>query len=1131
MFSKKQIFQTNNTSRWQRVKWGSRILFLFFVLLLIILFVALLRSSKDKPNISVGEHALHIVLTEKVNPYAQSTLAKKYQSFRKYFQEKDRQRRNNKTSNTVNKFSQLLGNDSLGIRAAFFVNWDNQSYTSLAKNISKINLVLPEWFFIDPIADTLEVKLDYRALASIKSNKVAIMPMLSNNHNKVFSGDAVHRILNNPIKREKFITAIVNALEKNKFTGINVDFEELNEPNNEVLNNFLKELYTVLHQRGLLVTQNVSPFNEDYDYKTLAKYNDFIFLMAYDEHNESTKPGAISSQKWVEKAVTDLLQFVPSEKIVLNFAGYGYDWDADNNVNNVTYQQAITKANESETPLIFNDDTYNLNFSYLDDENKIHSIYFTDAVTNFNILRFASEAQLAGTALWRLGSEDNRLWQFYDKPFNQNSIKNFDFSLLENIPSTTVSDFIGEGEILDMVSSPTSGKVNIEFDKNDVLISNETYSKLPSGYVIRKYGKTSQKKLVLTFDDGPDATYTPQILDTLSHYHVPAAFFVVGIEAEKNLGILKRIFKEGHEIGNHTFTHPNIANVSNKRAYLEMDLTRLLIECATGHSTILFRAPYNADSDPEKYDEMHPVDLSRNRNYLTVGEAIDPEDWEKGERPDFNSDTIYNRVLKIYNTHIQNDDSVNIILLHDAGGDRSETVLAVGKIIRHYQSLGYQFTTIADLLHKKPNDVMPEVPKGSGYYLLQFNTLLFTLGYLINHFLFGFFLLFMILSALRLLFVLTIAIKQKRKEQKTLLPILTTFPKVSVIVPGYNESINIVKCVHNLLESDYPNFDIVFVDDGSKDDSVSLMNEAFLHHPKVYINTKPNGGKASALNFGLQKTDANYVVCIDADTRLQKNAISLLLNNFLENEKVAAVAGVVKVGNRKNMLTQFQSIEYITGQNFDRRCFTYLNAITVVPGAIGAFKKDLLFEVGGFTTDTLAEDCDITIRLLRAGYIVTNNNDAIAYTEVPETVNQFMKQRFRWTFGVMQTFWKNKQAFLNKNQKGLGYFAFPDMLIFKYFLPIFTPLADVLMFIGLVTGNATKILLFYTLFLVIDAIIAATALIFAKEKLYQLLWLIPQRLVYRWLMMIVLFRALKRAIKGELQSWGILKRTGNVKVQ
>ena len=180
------------------------------------------------------------------------------------------------------------------------------------------------------------------------------------------------------------------------------------------------------------------------------------------------------------------------------------------------------------------------------------------------------------------------------------------------------------------------------------------------------------------------------------------------------------------------------------------------------------------------------------------------------------------------------------------------------------------------------------------------------------------------------------------------------------------------------------------------------------------------------------------------------------MNNFLEDEKVAAVAGVVKVGNRKNMLTQFQSIEYITGQNFDRRCFTYLNAITVVPGAIGAFKKDLLFEVGGFTTDTLAEDCDITIRLLRAGYIVTNNNNAIAYTEVPETVNQFMKQRFRWTFGVMQTFWKNKQAFLNKNQKGLGYFAFPDMLIFKYFLPIFTPLADILMFIGLVTGNATK---------------------------------------------------------------------------
>jgi len=244
---------------------------------------------------------------------------------------------------------------------------------------------------------------------------------------------------------------------------------------------------------------------------------------------------------------------------------------------------------------------------------------------------------------------------------------------------------------------------------------------------------------------------------------------------------------------------------------------------------------------------------------------------------------------------------------------------------------------------------------------------------------------------------------------------------------------------------------------------------------------------------------------------------------------VGAVAGNVKVGNEVNLLTRWQSIEYISSQNFDRKAFSYLNAITVVPGAIGAFRKKAIEDAGGFTTDTLAEDCDLTIRILRSDYAVENENRAIAMTEAPETLKMFFKQRFRWSFGVMQTFWKNRDTLFNWKYKWLGWAAMPNILLFQYIIPSIIPFADFFMIIGLITGNAAKIGIYYLLFMLIDVAVALLAFIFEKEKISKLIWLIPQRLVWRWLLWFVLYRTFRRAIKGELQHWGVLKRTGNVK--
>jgi cellulose synthase/poly-beta-1,6-N-acetylglucosamine synthase-like glycosyltransferase len=348
-------------------------------------------------------------------------------------------------------------------------------------------------------------------------------------------------------------------------------------------------------------------------------------------------------------------------------------------------------------------------------------------------------------------------------------------------------------------------------------------------------------------------------------------------------------------------------------------------------------------------------------------------------------------------------------------------------------------------------------------------------------------------------------------------------------VPGYNEELTAPKTVENLLRSDYPDFEIVFVDDGSKDNTYKNIEALYGNHPKVKVLSKPNGGKASALNYGIGFASGDILVCIDADTVLNPDAVSKLLAYF-SDPIVAAVAGNVKVGNRNNLLTRWQSIEYITSQNFDRRAFDTLNAIMVVPGAIGAFRRDAVMKVGLFTTDTLAEDCDLTVRLLRSGYKIRTCNEALAFTEVPETLHMLMKQRFRWTFGIMQVFWKHHDQMFVRRNPNLGWVVLPNMLLFQLFLPILSPLVDITLLFSLFMPKGGVIVALYFGYYLLDLIISAIAFQFDGERFTpRNVWnLFLQRILYRQVLWYVLLKGYLRAIKGELEAWGILKRTGNV---
>jgi cellulose synthase/poly-beta-1,6-N-acetylglucosamine synthase-like glycosyltransferase/spore germination protein YaaH/peptidoglycan/xylan/chitin deacetylase (PgdA/CDA1 family) len=1156
--STNQIFQTNSPYRWRRFKWSGRVFFLFIILCITIIVITLSRVYIPALPRMMGVQEKQVLLDSTSSwLFSKSKIGRQYGGFRKFINEKEiyrhggypiprRFRKQNGVIVQADSNFYSFRKFPSGVRAAFFVDWDPQSYSSLEQNISHLNMVIPEWLFLDPNADTLKAKIDPQAYDLMRRSEVKIVPELTNADSATFRGDVVHRILTNPEKRKRLLKDLLSLMEQYNFAGVNVDFEELKEKNNQVLVDFQREIYQKLHSRGFLVSQSVSPFNEDYNLSELSSVNDYVFLMAYDQYSESTGPGPISHQKWIEAAVDQAAKKIPNKKLILAVAGYGYDWKLNKQgraitAKVVTYQEALNLAKSYESEIDFNNDSYNLDFGYADDDNNQHQVYFTDAATTFNSLRFATEYGLSGVSLWRLGSEDSRMWDFYDRDMTKDSAQRFDFTAFSNVKAMDndeVVDYEGEGEVLDVIGGPTSGKIVPEIDSSEMLISEEHYDSLPSKWVAKKYGTQDKKKLVLTFDDGPDPVYTPEILDILSKEQVPAAFFVVGLNAENNIPLVKRIFREGHEIGNHTFTHPNIAKVSRKRAILEMEATRLLIECITGHSTIMFRAPYNADFEPQKAEELIPVAIARQKNYLDIGESIDPMDWVPGTT----ADSIVARVIQRKEELTKQDLSGNIILLHDAGGDsRAATVEALPRIIKYFKDRGYTFTTVSALVGKKKDDLMPPVPKGSGFYLLQLNYLVAEVGYWGSHILFSLFIVFIILSAVKILSLGFIATQENRREKRQQLMNLTAVPNsewplVAIIVPAFNEEVNAVSSLQNLLRTEYPKFEVIFIDDGSKDNTYQNVMDAFAYHPKVKVLSKPNGGKASALNYGVHRTNAEFVVCIDADTQLRPDAISRMMDHFLipqasanSGRVVGAVAGNVKVGNQVNLLTKWQAIEYISSQNFDRKAFAYLNIITVVPGAIGAFRKKAIEEAGGFTSDTLAEDCDLTIRILRCGYQIDNEPKAIAMTEAPETLKMFIKQRFRWSFGVMQTFWKNRDVLFNWNYKGLGWIAMPNIMLFQYIIPFLIPLADFFMIVGLMTGNAAKMGWYYLIFMLVDASVTLLAFSFERERVWRLFWLIPQRLAWRWLMWYVLFKACRRAIKGELQNWGVLKRTGNVK--
>jgi peptidoglycan-N-acetylglucosamine deacetylase len=569
---------------------------------------------------------------------------------------------------------------------------------------------------------------------------------------------------------------------------------------------------------------------------------------------------------------------------------------------------------------------------------------------------------------------------------------------------------------------------------------------------------------------------------------------------------------------------------------LQLDATERLLEAVTGRRSAFFRPPYFGDAEPTDSTELIPVSIASELGYVTAGLHIDSEDWEEP-----GVQTIVDTVLA-QRRAVTSDRSGNVILLHDSGGDRSQTVAALGPLIDSLRAMGDTLVPLSELAGISREEAMAPLPVRSAMArALEFAT--FGVVGAVEWLLHWIFLLAVVLGVARLIAVLAMAVLQRSIRRPSREPPFT--PAVSVVVPAYNEARVINATIHSLLAQVYAGpLEIVVVDDGSPDGTGDVARQAFAGHPQVTIYVKPNGGKASALNYGIARAHGEIVVGLDADTVFLPGTVAALVTR-MRDPRVAAVAGNAKVGNRVNLVTRWQALEYVTSQNLDRRALSLFNAITVVPGAVGAWRKSVVEALGGFSDDTLAEDQDLTIAVRRAGHVIAYADDAIAFTEAPDTLRTLARQRFRWSFGTLQCMWKHRAAFLDPRSGSLGLIAMPNTWIFQLLFPAISPVADLMFLWSLVSvwlvrqqhgatyavTDLVQVLTFYAVFLMVDWLAAVVAFLIEPGEDRSLTWLIfLQRFAYRQVMYWVVVRAFVVAIRGRLVGWGKLERKATVRV-
>jgi cellulose synthase/poly-beta-1,6-N-acetylglucosamine synthase-like glycosyltransferase/peptidoglycan/xylan/chitin deacetylase (PgdA/CDA1 family) len=622
------------------------------------------------------------------------------------------------------------------------------------------------------------------------------------------------------------------------------------------------------------------------------------------------------------------------------------------------------------------------------------------------------------------------------------------------------------------------------------------------------------KRIALSFDDGPDPRWTPRIAATLRRLKVPATFFVVGSQVVRHPGVIRELKAQGFELGNHTFTHSDLAALPAWERTLQIGLTENAVAGTVGLRPRLFRPPYSSTPAAVTTRQHRALEQLARRGYVIALSDLDGEDWR---RPGV--ETIVRAITP-------SGDSGGIVLLHDGGGDRSETVAALERVVPRLRSRGFRFVRVSELAGLPAYDV--EV-SADDWGRMKGQLLLGTLAVArwTTSLIAALLVFAAVLFAARIVLLLTFARRHATLVRRR--PVEEAFePPVSVVVPAFNEAVGIERAIRSLAASDYPDFEIIVVDDGSTDGTADLVER--LELPSVEVLRQPNRGKPAALNHGIEVARHDIVAMVDADTIFEPETLGRLVEP-LRTSDVGAVSGNTKVGNRRRLLGRWQHIEYVMGFNLDRRLYDVLQCMPTVPGAIGAFRRSALQEVGGVSSATLAEDTDLTIALGRAGWRVVYVEDARAWTEAPASIRDLWRQRFRWSYGTLQAVWKHRAALWRPGEEKIGRRGLPYLMLFQIALPLLAPLIDIFSLYGLLFLNAATVVAFWAVFTGVQLLLGWYAFRLDDES-PRVLWSMPlQQFVYRQLMYLVVIESVLSAIRGTHLHWRPSARSGEVDVQ
>ena len=1019
----------------------------------------------------------------------------------------------------------------------FYVNWDDNSLSSLKQHLGHLTELDAEWLHYTSEGLTPDNSVKTAALLGYlqaqRETALRVVPLVNNYDNRTqqWNSVALSAMLRSPARRASLQRGLLTYVRQVHGGGLMIDFEQIPDADQALFVTFMQELHVQTRELGLRLNVALPLDDDSYAYAALGQASDRVHLMAYDQHDGGGVPGPVAAQGWLQGALQTRLASLNATQVVLDIGNYGYDWSAGQpQADTVSFQDALTLAREFKVKPTLDRASLNPTFSYRDARQRPHTVWYLDAVSAFDSVQAALRLGVNQVALWRLGTEDPQVWKVLDRAAlgSPGGLTAAVASSLRTLPYGYDLSYKGAGELLRVVSEPRDGLRAIDYAGTRGLILGERVQIPASPFVIGRWGKADPKAVALTFDDGPDPAWTPQLLKILNAGHIPATFFVIGLNVQQHPDLLRQIVAGGHEIGSHSFTHPNLSLVSSTQVELELGATQRLIQSVLGRGTLLFRPPFAEDVEPATPEQARTLQQASDLGYTTVGMGVDPEDWAKPGAA---------RIAQSVLAQVQAA-SGQVVLLHDSGGDRSQTVAALPRIISELRGRGYHFVTVSQLVGLQRDQVMPKVG-GVGAWLTRAGGWGFRLVSALGAVVAGLFVLGIGLSCLRLAVISGLGLLEALGRRRLALP--HTLLPVTALVPAYNEAKVIGKTIGSLLTQG-AGVRVIVIDDGSTDTTTEVVRSLYGAHPQVELYSVPNGGKARALNHGLRLTQTEVVVVIDADTVVSPGALAYLAAHFAD-PLVAAVAGNAKVGNRVNLLTRWQALEYITSQNVERRAMALLNCVSVVPGAIGAWRRGVLLSLGGFATDTLAEDADLTLRVLAAGWRVTYEQRATALTEAPDTVRDFLKQRFRWMYGVLQATWKQRGLGRRGAPRRLGLVTVPNVLVFQVALPLISALLDTTMLLNLAwsslqvryhpdsPGMNSQVLVFYLLFIGIDLFAAVLAFALEPgERWSLLLWLPLQRFFYRQMLYLVAIRAVLAALRGVAVGWGKLERRGSVQL-